>query len=122
MSDMLLDKPGEPFETVRQQLAHAMVSERKFSGVGFFTHIVVPAGAAVRCDLPSTEISGVGAEFPGVKHGAGFILFIRDGVVSWLEGFTYDEPWPERTDEFRLFRMPRTARAVERPERSEFGP
>jgi len=102
--DMMLDEPGDPFETVRQQLAHATIAERKFTGVGFFTHLVVPADAPVRRDLLSTEIKGVGANFPGVQHGAGFILFIRKGVVSFLEGYTYDEPWPEKTDDFRLFR------------------
>jgi hypothetical protein len=102
--DMMLDKPGEPFETIRQQLAHATVGERRFSGAGFFTNFVVPADAAVRRDLPSMEILDVGAEFPSLQHGAGFVLFIRGGVVSMLEGFSYDETWPERTDEFRLFR------------------
>lgn len=102
---MMLDKPGEPFETVRQQLAHATVSKREFSGVGFSTDFVVPAAAAVRRDLPSMEISDVGAEFPSVQHGAGFVLFIRGGVVSLLEGFTYGEPWPTDTDEFRVHRQ-----------------
>jgi hypothetical protein len=50
------------------------------------------------------EIGDVGAEIAGLQLGAGFLLFIRDGVVSFLEGFTYDESWPERTDEFRIFR------------------
>ncbi|HEV7925823.1 MAG TPA: hypothetical protein VGR14_10725 [Verrucomicrobiae bacterium] len=102
--EMMLDKAGEPFETIRQQLAHASVGERKFSGVGFFTNFVVPEDIAVRRDLRSMEIGDVGAEIAGLQLGAGFLLFIRDGVVSFLEGFTYDESWPERTDEFRIFR------------------
>lgn len=100
----MLDKHGEPFETVRQQLSHATVAKRKFTGVGFFTEIALPADAPVRRDLPSTHIGDVGAEFPRLQHGAGFVLFIRDGVVSMLEGFTYDEPWPTDTDEFKIHR------------------
>jgi hypothetical protein len=102
--DMMLDKSGEPFETVRQQLAHATVAKREFTGVGFFTDFSVSADAPVRRDLASMEISDVGAEFSSLQHGAGFVLFIRDGVVSMLEGFTYDEPWPERTDDFKVSR------------------
>jgi len=49
-------------------------------------------------------IDGVGAEFPGLQHGAGFLLFFRGGVVSFLEGYTYDESWPASTDEFTLHR------------------
>ena len=30
-----------------------------------------------------------------VKHGLGFVLFVVDGVLSMLEGYTYDEPWPD---------------------------
>jgi hypothetical protein len=33
--DLILDKPGEEFNTAQQQLAHATVSKRDFSGVGF---------------------------------------------------------------------------------------
>ena len=103
--DMMLDKPGEQFDVVRQQLAHATVSKREFSGVGFFTNFAVPTDAHVRRDLPPMEIGDVGAEFPSLQHGAGFLLFIRDGVVSMLEGFTYDEAWPERTDEFKVHKQ-----------------
>jgi hypothetical protein len=51
------------------------------------------------------EISDVCAEFPNLRHRAGFVLSIRDGVVTMMEGFTYDEPWPEGQNEFRLFRQ-----------------
>ena len=102
---MMLDKPGEPFDTVREQLAHATVGKREFSGAGFFTDFVVPTDARVRRDLPPMEIGDVGAEVPGLQHGAGFLLFIRDSGVSMLEGFTYDEPWPINTDEFKVHKQ-----------------
>lgn len=104
--DLLLDRPGELFENIRRQLSLATVSERKFTGVGFFTNLVIPSDAPVKRDLPNMEIGDVGAEFPNVKHGAGFLLFIRDGVVSWLEGYTYGENWPVCADRFRVFHHP----------------
>jgi hypothetical protein len=102
--DMILDKRGEPFDTIRQQLSHATVAERRFTGVGFFTDFVISPDAPVRRGLADATIGDVGAEFPGVQHGAGFLLFIRGGVVSMLEGYTYDEPWPTSSDEFELYR------------------
>jgi hypothetical protein len=39
----------------------------------------------------------------GFYHGAGFVLFVDDGVISFLEGFTYDEPWPEDAGSFELW-------------------
>jgi hypothetical protein len=105
--DMLLDRPGEPYATIRQQLAHATVAKREFSGVGFFTDFALPADAPVRRDLADTTIGDVGAEIPSLKHGAGFVLFIRSGAITMLEGFTYDEPWPSSTDGFTLIRLQR---------------
>ncbi len=101
--DMLLDHPGEPYEAIRRQLSLAAVSRREFTGVGFFTEFALPPGAAAKRDLPNMELGDVGAELPGLRHGAGFLLFVRDGVVSMLEGYTYDESWPDRADEFKVF-------------------
>jgi hypothetical protein len=84
--DLLLDKRGEPFETVREQLRHATVSKREFSGVGFFTEFALSSDATVRRDLPDATIGDVGAQVSGLQHGAGFVLFIRGGVVTMLEG------------------------------------
>ena len=87
------------------ELSHAAVAKREFTGVGFFTEFTLPADAPVSRDLPDETIGGVGASFPGVEHGAGFLLFIRSGVVTMLEGYTYaDDQWPESTDEFQVFK------------------
>ena len=51
--DTLLDKPGAPFDTIRQQLSHAAVAKREFTNVGFFTEFALPEGAPVRRDLGS---------------------------------------------------------------------
>jgi len=40
-------------------------------------------------------LGNVQVSFPGLEHGAGFVLFINDGLISMLEGYTYGEPWPE---------------------------
>ena len=102
--DKLLDKPGEPFSTLREQIAHAEVASRELTGVGFFTTFSVPANAPVRRDVPSTEVTGVGAAIPQLEHGAGFVLFVRDGIASMLEGYTYgDAAWPDSVTEFSVF-------------------
>jgi len=38
-------------------------------------------------------IGDVHAELAGLSHGAGFVLFIKDGRLDCLEGLTYDEAW-----------------------------
>ena len=100
---MLLDKPGQTFDTLRQQLSCAAVSKREFTGVGFWTKFALPDGAQVKRDVPDMTLQDVHAKLPGLEHGAGFILFIHGGVLTTLEGYTYvDDQWPESTDEFEL--------------------
>jgi hypothetical protein len=106
--DKLLAHDGEPFDTLRQQLAHSSVSKREFSGVGFFTHFSVPAQAPVLRNLRDAELGDVEAEITGLQHGAGFLLFVRGSVVSFLEGFSYDEPWPSVVNDCRVLRAERS--------------
>ncbi|MHA3774878.1 hypothetical protein ACXR0O_25440 [Verrucomicrobiota bacterium sgz303538] len=101
---ILLEQPGEPFSTVRQQLALASAADRELTGAGFYRHFTVPSDASVRRDLQDCEIDGVIADHPELESGAGFILFIRDGTVSFLEGFTYGvTDWPTDEDSFTFF-------------------
>jgi hypothetical protein len=101
---VLLEEDAEPFVSIRRQLSHAIVVKREFTGVGFFTDFEVPLDAPVRRDLPDATLGDVCAELPTLQHGAGFALFVRNGVVLMLEGFTYDEPWPTSTDVFNVYR------------------
>ena len=104
--DMMVDKPGETYQTIREQLSHVIARNRKFTGVGFFTNFYLPEGAPVNRNLNDMTLGGVGAELPNLKHGVGFLLFIREGVIQMLEGFTYDERWPENIEHFKLFKTP----------------
>jgi hypothetical protein len=92
---MLLAGDEHPLVALREQVHRASVVNRTFSGCGFFTEFSVPSEVA-RVDPLNFEIGDVRLELSGVKHGAGVLLFVRDGVLSMLEGYTYgEEPWPE---------------------------
>jgi hypothetical protein len=102
--DVMLDRPGEPYATLRQHLAHAVITKREFSGVGFFTSFMIPNDAPVRRDLADTVIQDVAADISGLEHGASFMLFIRNGVLSMLEGVAPTGEWPKDTHDFRVYR------------------
>ncbi len=101
---LMLDRPGEPYATLRQQLAHAVVAKREASGVGFYTHFAIPSGAPVRRDLGDAVIQDVSADVPGLEHGASFMLFVRGGVLSFLEGVASTGDWPHEIHDFRVYR------------------
>ena len=85
-----------PASGFSRQLAVAHVDKRRLTGVGIFVDLSVPQ-TAVRIDGVSAELSaGYRTALPAPADLVGFTLFIRAGVVSFLEGYTYgDAAWPE---------------------------
>jgi hypothetical protein len=78
---------------LREQYQHALIREVKFTRVGCFIEFEVPP------EVPLTEpadITGGNAiiTFEGGSHGAGSILFVRDGRLDTLEIYTYVDKWP----------------------------
>jgi hypothetical protein len=77
------------------QIRQAIILSREMTGHGFYTRFFV-AESALR--LPNHQSLWFGAVFsdvPGLNHGAGFQLYIKDGAVNELEGFCLDGPWPD---------------------------
>jgi hypothetical protein len=91
------------FEALRDQLASCRVSQRRFTGVGFFADLAVDRSAK-RVPEPAhnARVSDVVGDVAGLKHGAGFVLFVSEGYMTVLEGFSYDEPWPEHIKGYEL--------------------
>jgi hypothetical protein len=99
--DKLLAGDHPVLAALRGQLAVAAVTQRELTGVGFFTDFSVPQ-TADPAPVRRLRFGDVHANISGVEHGAGFLLFVDDGVLTTLEGFTYDEPWPEEIKEFSV--------------------
>ncbi|HVZ81420.1 MAG TPA: hypothetical protein VHE12_11595 [bacterium] len=102
--DRLLAGEHPILTALRKQLENATISSRQFSGVGFFTYFRVPETVP---HVPSPNgrliFGDVNGEIKGVKHGAGFVLFLdQTGYLDMLEGYTYDDNWPEDTSDFKL--------------------
>lgn len=97
---MLLAGDGPTLEQLRRQLAVAKVTTREPSDTGFFTNFEVPA--ELRLTFNTLELQGVEATIAGLKKGAGFVLFVSDGVIDFLEGFSHGEIWPQEITEYTL--------------------
>jgi hypothetical protein len=101
--DKLLAGDHPVLAVLREQLRLAVVEHRKLTGVGFFVEFGVPSdvtAASVRDGR--IHFGDVEAKVSGLKYGAGFVLFIKDGKLQMLEGYSYDEPWPEEIESFEL--------------------
>jgi len=92
---MLLHGDSEELIVLREQAALVQVSSREMTGVGFFTNFAVPPDAPHIAGRPTLRFGDVNGTADNVKHGVGFLLHVTDGALSMLEGYTYDEPWPD---------------------------
>jgi hypothetical protein len=92
--DKLLAGSHPVLATLRQQLRQARLASRQYNSAGFYCDFEVESDAPMV--VGNLHIGDVQAELEGLAHGAGFVLFIRAGRISMLEGYTYDEPWPEQ--------------------------
>ena len=98
--DKLLAGDHPALSTLREQARRAQLVGREYTGVGFFCDFQVPGDVPVVSG--DFHISDVVGELHGLAHGTGFVLFVRDGRLNMLEGFTYDEPWPQEIGQFTL--------------------
>jgi hypothetical protein len=99
---MLLTGDHPTLQQLREQYDAASLSKRELTGVGFFADFSVPQGVPQLHEKRGFYIGDVIAEIVGLKHGAGFVLHIDSGKISFLEGYSYDEPWPGEIRGFKL--------------------
>ena len=79
---------------LEKQYKSAKVVSREFSGFGFFTNFEIIDKSLKLTDSQNLELGNTQLKLEGLKFGAGFVLFVRDGLIKTLECYTYDEPWP----------------------------
>jgi hypothetical protein len=78
--------------TLREQLQNASALVQSETNWGFYAKITV--ADSVRRVEPSNFCGGNAViEVQGLRIPAGCILYVENGVLSFLEVYTCDEPW-----------------------------
>lgn len=101
--DVLLSGDAPALSTLRVQFHVAEVGRRDYTGVGFFTRFSVPAHTQRLQECSCLRLTNAAADIEGLAYGAGFVLFVDEGAINFLEGFSFDEPWPDTIDNFRVY-------------------
>lgn len=97
----IFNNKNEDIENLKEQYKNSSVVSREFSGVGFFTEFATQKQNQCRALKFKLGCSG---SINDVEYGVGFILFIVDGYIKMLEGYTYaGETWPEKITKYELF-------------------
>lgn len=81
---------GDSASAFLEQVSSAVVTERKNTGVGFYTTVVVDRQ---RCTPVPLSRRGAHFEVQGVEHGVGIVLWDTDGdgYLATIEGWTVDD-------------------------------
>jgi hypothetical protein len=72
-------------EALCQQIDAARVISFKNSGAGFFSDLVVATNAPLLTE--KSPLNGAYGNVLGIEHGIGFIVFLKDGRLSMIEGY-----------------------------------
>jgi len=101
--EKLLEGEDNVLKILRKQYEKATVKSRKFSGTGFYTEFEFPDGVVKLEPLKSFQFGDVIGSMDGVNDGVGFVLFVKNGVIDFLEGYTYgNEKFPETVLNYQL--------------------
>ena len=84
ISDQL---PSDDRAALIEQIANATVERRENTGAGFYTRFNV-TGSPGRRVVTDTKRCHVEAKIGAIDHALGFILWMVDGRVNQLEGYT----------------------------------
>ncbi len=98
ISEIIKDYP-EYTEKLKAQIAHSRVEERIFTGHGFYTDFDVETEYSLG-DGVDLHLGRVNMKINNLKHGTDYILWIKDGLITCLEGVAYDEEFPEEIYSF----------------------
>ena len=75
-------------DVLREQIATARVANFENTGVGFFSTVELAGEAR---PLPNqSPLDAATGNAAGIPHGMGFLVFVEDGYVSAIEGYTFD--------------------------------
>ena len=86
-----------------EQISKIKYVERDYTGYGFFIKFCIEKEKCNPIKQRNVILSDVVGEIKGIKHGVGFILYIKNGYLNELECYTYDEKLPDCINDYVLF-------------------
>lgn len=85
------------FEKVR-------VIDREFTGVGFLTEFEPSQEVKLFADGVSLRWGKIGARL-NARLETGYVLYVDNGYLTTIEGYTFGDDWPESITSFELYEL-----------------
>ena len=91
----IIEQYPEYKQKLQAQFEKITVQKRVFSTYGFSTYYSVMAAEETLGEGENLQLGKHQWHINGLCHGSDYILWIKNGFISCLEGFSYHEPWPD---------------------------
>lgn len=89
--DLLLAGDNYILDELRNQRTRILTTALEVTGRGFFVYYTMASDVKPITSPCHFELGDVIAGIKGLEYGMGFILFVRNGYMKMLEGYTYEE-------------------------------
>lgn len=93
--DMLLAGPGPALASLRAQAACAAVRCRTYNSFGEYVDLDVPS-TSERASPGGLILGDIELNVAGVSHPVTVLLYVKDGLLDFIEFSTIEGDWPEQ--------------------------
>lgn len=91
----IIEQYPEYKQKLQSQFEKSVAQKREISTYGFLTYYTVTAEEETLGDTVNLQLGKCQWNINDLQNGSDYILWIKNGLICSLEGFSYEEPWPD---------------------------
>lgn len=111
---MLSDRELEPARST-VDFDKVSVSSREYTGLGFLTELESAEELKLFKDGVSLRWGNVGARLNASRQETGYLVYVDNGYVTAVEGYTYGDDWPDQVEQIELYELKPGMELLTRP-------
>lgn len=101
---MLSDREIEPLRS-SVNFDAVLIADRDLTGAGFLTEFQRSDELKLFGADVSLRWGKIGARLNASKVETGYVVYVDDGYVTSVEGYTYGDRWPDEIEQIELYEL-----------------
>ena len=98
----LLEKKTNTNQILQTQYSSAVIT-REFTGSGFFSNFKIPNSLPHVIPPATFNLGNLFCDINEIKQFGGFVLYIENGMIHCLEGYSFEYEWPKIITRYHLY-------------------
>lgn len=100
----IFERLSAKYPDIKDHIPFLIVISRQITGVGMYVNFTYSDAARVKKLLPSNTFISTNdnIQIEGLKDGLGYEVDITDGMIKFIEMYTYGEDWDGNVDTFSI--------------------